>query len=62
LGEIVEASFTGLEEGACWGEAELGGWQVEGEEGGGDGGDESRGGAETGFVGFGEGDVEVVES
>jgi hypothetical protein len=39
LGEVMQASFAGVEEGACWGETELGVGEVEGEEGGGDGGD-----------------------
>jgi hypothetical protein len=62
LSEVVQAAFAGFEERVVGGEAELGGREVEGEEGGGDGGYEGGGGAEAGFVGVGEGDVEVVEA
>lgn len=57
LGEIVQAAFA-LRGGQVDGFRR----EVVGEDCGGEGGDEGGGGAETGFVGFGDGDAEVVEA
>lgn len=56
LGEVVQAAFA-----LRGGEVDSLG-EVVGEDCGGQGGDEGGGGADTGFVGFGDGDAEVVEA
>ena len=57
LGEVVQAAFS-----LRGGQVEGFGGEVVGEDCGGEGCDEGGGGAEAGFVGFGDGDTEVVEA